>query len=485
MSQPKGYIPKDARKKVLLLCDDIRYQSGIATMAREIVEGTSHIFNWVVLGALSKHPEQGKRLDLSADTNQRRGIEDAYVHLIPYSGYGDAKVLRTLLKSDAPDAIMIFTDPRYWEWLFEMEREIRNKIPITYLNIWDNYPAPMYNKPYYESCDVLMAISKQTKNINQLVLGDAAKDKVINYVPHGINANRFYPIDEQHSEHQAYTQFRQQLNIPEDNFVVFWNSRNITRKQPSTLIEAFTKFVGSLQQDVKHKVTLLMHTDPVDVNGTDLFAVKEAICSQDVDVRFSTAKLGTQQINYLYNLADVTVLMSSNEGWGLSITESLMAGTMVIGNVTGGIQDQMGFRDQQGNWIDFDDRLPSLHKTPNTRCGLWAVPVFPSNITLIGSVKTPYIYDDRCSADDLTSAISYVYSLSKQARKERGLMGREWVNSKESKMSAQEMCQGVVDSINQGLDSFKPRPRYEIYKIGETSSKKVPHSLDYGIKSLN
>ena len=93
-----------------------------------------------------------------------------------------------------PDATFIFTDPRYWTWLFEIEREIRNEIPLMYLNIWDDYPAPLYNKPYYESCDLLMAISKQTKNINEIVLGEAAKDKLLKYVPHGINHEHFFPM---------------------------------------------------------------------------------------------------------------------------------------------------------------------------------------------------------------------------------------------------------------------------------------------------
>ena len=37
----EGYIEKSKRKKILLLCDDIRMTSGISTMAREIVVGTA------------------------------------------------------------------------------------------------------------------------------------------------------------------------------------------------------------------------------------------------------------------------------------------------------------------------------------------------------------------------------------------------------------------------------------------------------------
>ena len=75
-----------------------------------------------------------------------------------------------------------------------------NTIPITYLNIWDDYPAPMYNLPFYEACDLLMGISKQTVNINKLVLGDKANNKVIRYVPHGLNSDIFKPLDKNESE---------------------------------------------------------------------------------------------------------------------------------------------------------------------------------------------------------------------------------------------------------------------------------------------
>ena len=54
-----------AKKKILLLSDDLRMHSGIATMSREIVLGTCHHYDWVQLGAAIKHPEQGKALDVS------------------------------------------------------------------------------------------------------------------------------------------------------------------------------------------------------------------------------------------------------------------------------------------------------------------------------------------------------------------------------------------------------------------------------------
>jgi hypothetical protein len=44
------------KKKILLLSDDLRMTSGIATMSKEIVLGTIHKYDWVQLGAAIKHP---------------------------------------------------------------------------------------------------------------------------------------------------------------------------------------------------------------------------------------------------------------------------------------------------------------------------------------------------------------------------------------------------------------------------------------------
>jgi hypothetical protein len=61
MSEKKGYIPKDQRKKILFLADDMRVTSGVGTMAREIIEGTAHHFNWVQVGAMQLIMKSGSQ----------------------------------------------------------------------------------------------------------------------------------------------------------------------------------------------------------------------------------------------------------------------------------------------------------------------------------------------------------------------------------------------------------------------------------------
>ena len=472
----EGYIAKADRKKILLLCDDIRMHSGIATMAREIVMKSAHKFNWFNVGAAINHPEKGKVLDLSQDINKQLKIEDSDVKIQPNNGYGDAMLVRTLLKKEKPDAIFIFTDPRYWTWLFEIEREIRSTIPIIWLNIWDDYPAPKYNEHYYDSVDGLLGISKQTVNINKLVLGSKADSKVVKYIPHGIDSSIFKPVDKTDPK---FIEFKKNLfNDKDIEFVLFFNSRNIHRKRPSDTILAYKIFCDSIGKEKAKKCALVMHTAASDNNGTDLRAVKQALCDPEyVNVYFSQDRLNPEQMNLLYNIADANILISSNEGWGLSLTESMMAGTMIIPNVTGGMQDQCRFEDENGDWIDFDADFPSNHRGTYKKCGEWAVPVFPSNISLAGSPTTPYIFDDRCSPEDAADAIKQVYDLGEEERSKKGLAGREWAMSEEAKMSADFMVKNISVAIDETLEKFVPRPAYEGHKAEARGSRYVEHKI--------
>lgn len=482
MSTREGYIPKGERKKVLLMCDDLRMNSGIATMAREIVFQTCHRFNWVNLGAAISHPDKQKVIDISEDLSHNTGVSDASCLVYPIDGYGNPDIVRALIKREQPDVLMFFTDPRYWIWLFQMENEIRKKIPMVYLNIWDDLPAPLYNKSYYDSCDALLAISKQTLNINKLVLGEKGKDKVFKYVPHGINSDLFYPLTIMDEETQNYAdQFKSKLLKGKNyKFTVLFNSRNIRRKNPSDLIAAYSLFCDKIGPEKAKDCLLLLHTDPVDENGTDLNAVRDLLCDSDyINVQFTDAKFSPPDMKFLYNLADVTVLPSSNEGWGLSLTESMMCGKMIIANVTGGMQDQMRFADENGKWIDFDENFCSNHFGTCKEHGEWAVPVFPSNRSLVGSIPTPYIWDDRLDFRDLAEAIEKVYNLSPEERQERGLKGREWAMSDEAMMSGKWMGKNIIDGIEETLKVWKPRKSFELIKTEALPRKKAVHKIVY------
>ena len=456
------------KKKILLLSDDLRMSSGIATVSKDLVFGTFEHYDWVQLGAAVDHPEKGKEFDLGEDARKISGIEDASLKIIPWSGYGDANILRELIMRHQPDAILHFTDPRYWRWLYEMEAELRQNIPILFYHIWDDLPDPDYNRDYYESCDWLGCISKQTYGIvNRVGKIDSEtikplEDWQVSYVPHGINSNTYKPVE-------VPEDFRKQVLGDKDyKFVLFWMNRNIRRKQPSDVIWAFKLFVDGLPEEDKDKVCLVMHTAPKDQNGTDLIAVAEKI-APGCDIKFSTDRINQDQLNYLHNLSDCTINIAGNEGFGLVTAESVMAGTPIIVNVTGGLQDQCGFK-IDGKYLTADDykEIGSLHDwrkwEDKVTHGEWVKPLWPRAQSMVGSVPTPYIIDDKVDIVETSEAIRYWYDIPRQERKNRALVGRtEFMG--EMGLNVKNQNKQMADGIEKALANWKPKQKFNVYKI--------------------
>ena len=466
---------KPSKPKILLLSDDLRMHSGIGTMSREFVMGTVDKYDWVQLGAAVKHPEHGKIIDVSADIRKETGVSDANVKVYAHTSYGNPKVLKEMIMIEKPDAILHFTDPRFWGWLYSMEHELRQNIPLMYYNIWDDLPYPHWNEPFYESCDLLMNISRQTNNIVKNVLQKFPKpDWAVQWVPHGSNSKKYFPITELHPDWEEYKAFRD--NIVKNNnveFVIFWNNRNIRRKQPADLILAYKHFCDQLPKEKAQKCALLMHTQISDDNGTDLSAVHRAL-APEYKVIFSDKPVEQKQLNFYYNLADVTVNIASNEGFGISWNESLHAGTPIVNNVTGGLQDGCRFEDENGDWIEFTTDFPSNHDGTYQEHGGWAKPVFPSNRSIQGSPVTPYIFDDRCDFRDVAEAIKYWYDMPKEERDHRGQLGHEWVNGDESNLSAKGMSKRMSECIDSCLKNWTRRKRFTMYKVGQRKQIEKP-----------
>lgn len=222
-----------------------------------------------------------------------------------------------------------------------------------------------------------------------------------------------------------------------------------------------------------------MHTDAVDENGTDLNAVRDLLCTEGQNVIITNKKFNPKQMNWLYNMSNISMLISSNEGWGLSLTESMMAGRMIIANVTGGMQDQMRFEDENGKWIEFNKDFCSNHFGKYKKCGEWALPVFPSNVSLVGSVPTPYIFDDRCDFRDVAKQIKTAHDLGETEMQRRGELGRQWVMSTESMMSAKHMCDNIISGINDAIMDFIPKKTFEMIKVSDLCKVTLPHPLTY------
>lgn len=353
---------------VLLLSDHIDKLSGVGRMSREIVYNSTGI-NWIQVGGAY----------LNGEVEKREINSESTITIYPRKDYGDIELVYALIKEHSIDIILHFTDPRFWGWLYQNEFSLRNihSVKIAYYSIWDELPIPRFNEFVYNSCDILIAINKIAKKVHDEL---APSEKIKKYyVPHGVDPNKFFPIsgDQTYELEDIRREFYEKHKC---RYVFFWNNVNMKRKNPLKLMEAFAQFYRKNKNGKQS--CLLMKTDPFDSNSANLIRVKRDLYD-DVNIVFSPDKLTDEQLNLIYNIADATISVSSNEGFGLSVLESQMAGTRAIVLKTGGLKDQI--------------------VEPYTI-------VIPTHLSLTGSPSANYIYEASFTVRDFCNALDLALS---------------------------------------------------------------------------
>lgn len=402
------------RRKILFLSDHPLVPSGVGIQAKQLIEGLLETgkYKFVCFGGAIKHPDYKPQMVAPEKFGEGNWI------ILPVDGHGSKEMLRQALYNERPDAVVIFTDPRFFYWVWEMEDEVRSVCPLLYWHVWDNDPTPEFNRTFYDSTDYIAALSLKTYGLLQDLKIDESK---YGYIPHAIDSQTFKPLPE-----KDVLEFKRKHYGPhaERKFVLMWNNRNARRKMTGDVIESFALFAKRVGID---NVALFMHTNARDPEGQDVLAVAENL-GIDRNVIISEDRVDSPTINNFYNVADCTINIASNEGFGLGTLESMCSGTPVVVHCTGGLQFQIG--DWWQNLKRFDDqkKLTAVAKKRWTsRVGnWWGVPVFPSVRNCVGSLVVPYIYDDRASNDDVADALVTMYEMGRTKRKELGLKAREW-----------------------------------------------------------
>ena len=303
------FKPQEVQKKIkiLTISDHPLSPSGVGTQTKYFIAEMLKTgkFQFISMGGAIKH-----------ENYQPVGLEEFGEDWIifPTDGYGNPDSLRSMLRTQRPDMVWFMTDPRFFGWLWEMENEIRSLVPLVYYHVWDNFPYPSYNKSWYDSTDVVVTISKLTSNIVQTVAPNVKE----RYLPHAIPTEVFKKMS--NIDVQQYR--KSNLGIDEDTFLLFWNNRNARRKQSGSLIFWYKDFLTKMKKANKDaKAVLLMHTEPNDPNGQDLYAIINNLGLTNGEVRISTVKVDLANLAMIYNAADATIGISDAEGFGLATFE--------------------------------------------------------------------------------------------------------------------------------------------------------------------
>ena len=419
----------EEKKLILVLGDHPLAPSGVGSQLKYIIETLIKTgkYKFICLGAAMKH----EKYEPQGIAGEGWGEEDWVVY--PIDGYGNPEMVRSAIWTHRPDILLFMTDPRFYGWLWEIENEIRTKVPMIYYHVWDNYPYPKYNKKWYDSTDVIASISKVTYDI----VSSVSPDVEGHYIPHAVNENVFRRLPE-----EKVKEFKDDhLGEGSKKIIFFWNNRNARRKQSGTLLMWFSEFADEVGPE---NVNLIMHTDPHDPMGQDLESLMVDHGITDGRVSISKEKVPAELLSFMYNMADCTINISDAEGFGLGTLESLSCETPIIVNMTGGLQEQVT---DGKDWF--------------------GIGIEPASKSIIGSQEVPYIYEDRISKEDFKAALHKMYNMPKEEREELGRKGAEHVRKNYNFKDFQDRWIELIDDVHSRYGSWDTRKGYKSWEIKE------------------
>ena len=405
-----------SKKKIIVLSDHALSTSGVGVQTRHLINGLIRKDRWSFkqLGAAIKHSDYSLKQ-----------INDDFV-IKPVDGFGNKDMMRNILVTEKPSAIILFADPRFFLWLFEIEDEIHQVCPIFWWHVWDNRPTPLFNNWMYEATDAINCHSYLTYQMCSENFPEKSR-----FIPHAIPGNIFYEISD---EEKLKYKIKVLGEDKKDHFVAFWANRNAKRKRPGDLLNSWKLFIDKTD---KKDAILILHTDPFDNEGVNIPKIIKML-NIEKNVAISTDKIDFDEMNIMYNIADITLNISFAEGFGLSTLESMQTGTPIVSITTGGLTRQV---------IDHRD---------NSENGVAIRPVLKN---LVGSQNVPYIYEDYVSTEDVAAGILKMYSLDSKSRQNLSLKVKKYAKKEFSYEKTIDMWH---DSLVYTIENWK-KNRQNIY----------------------
>jgi D-inositol-3-phosphate glycosyltransferase len=188
-------------------------------------------------------------------------------------------------------------------------------------------------KQILEQAHCVVATSPQEHDDLQTLVSHLGK---IDVIPCGTDVSTFRPISKADA--------RQQLGITPKEKTILYVGRFDKRKGIETLVRATSELRAQLEQgeetDPKHlKLMIVGGSDPQEADGTERRRIEEIVAELDLGANTEfVGMVGHDRLALYYTAADVCVIPSHYEPFGLVAIEAMACGTPVVASAVGGLK---------------------------------------------------------------------------------------------------------------------------------------------------
>lgn len=228
-----------------------------------------------------------------------------------------------------------------------------------------------------EQSDIVTSVSKSLAEQTQEII-ETTKDIVPIY--NFVRENEFPTV--------RNTNLKQYYDIEEDEKVIIHVSNFRAVKRIDTVIETFAK----IHEEMASKLLLIG-------DGPELMDMKQL--AKDLNVEKHVIFLGKQDwVSEFYQLADLVLLLSEKESFGLTLLEAMKSGVVPIGSKAGGIKEVIK-HGETGYIVDVGDSLQASQ---------YALKLL-NDSSLYNQLQQAMLYDieQRFSSDLITDQYEYYY----------------------------------------------------------------------------
>ena len=277
--------------------------------------------------------------------------------LDPNDPHGLKMFLRTLLKTDY-DIVWVCNDLFVTTQIADAVTRVKERAKA------QGKKPPIFIYYYPVDCKVKSETTKFLKAVDiPVCYTDHAREATLDVcpelesklqqIPHGVDTSSYYKC----TPDEVAVWKHQYLGVSPLTTVVVNVNRNTTRKQLPYSIKAFLEFRKQVPDSIMY-----MHTAMVDQGGNLEQVLQDLNISSQKDIifpaRYSPASPAPVDImNRLYNCGDIFLTTHLGEGWGLTITEAMAAGTPVVAPNNTCMPEQLGANSERGYMYECKDTI--------------------------------------------------------------------------------------------------------------------------------
>lgn len=350
--------------------------------------------------------------------------------------YGNAEQVRFFLNNEKPDVVVANADPRFFDYLFKLDNEIRRTCPFVFYHLWDDLPFPVFNIPYYNSCDHIIAGSKFTFD---LLKSNNTPEHMLSYAPIGFDPKVYRPLSD-----EELTAFRQEFNQITNfeyinaKFIIGVVARHSERKNLLGIMDTFAKW-----QEDKEDVALFIHAPASDAGRSLEYTLQTLYHNKKIILSNAAPHMQKDNlINKFYNFFDVLLNRSNAEGFGMPIAEAMLAGTPSISVDCPG---PAGLITEENGWLLKSDVMP-----------------------LMGNKIVPFIYTRYVTDEKLMATLDEAYN-NAELRKQKASKCRKYIMDN---YSLNGMVTGIETALQKAIATWKRYPEFTVHTFPPAELKK-------------